>query len=101
MLDSWDGKVALVTGAGRGIGRAIALRLADEGVAVAAADIDPVSAYQVAGEVAQRGRPAYGTGCDVPQADQVEAMVAGTVDRLGQIDILVNNAGILLIKPFE
>lgn len=100
-MEGLDGKVALVTGAGQGIGRAIALRLADEGVAIGVADINEKAAYAVAEEVIARGRDAFAAVCDVTHADQVDALVEGTVNALGRLDILVNNAGILIIKPFE
>ena len=94
-------KVALVTGSGRGIGRAIALRLAREGASVAVADVDGDAARAIAKEVEGLGRPGQAFSCDVTRADQVEAMVANTVDDFGRLDILVNNAGILIIKPFQ
>ena len=96
-----DGKVALVTGAGRGIGRAIALRLAREGASVAVADLDADAARSVVKEAEALDRAGRSIGCDVTRADQVEAMIAKTVDDFGRLDILVNNAGILIIKPFQ
>ncbi len=89
-----NGKVAIVTGAAQGIGRAIALRLADEGADVAIVDVNPTGSAAVAAEVEARGRRAVALKVDVTRADEVAAMVQQTVEALGRIDILVNNAGI-------
>jgi meso-butanediol dehydrogenase / (S,S)-butanediol dehydrogenase / diacetyl reductase len=94
-----DGKVALVSGAGRGIGRAIALRLAVEGADLAVADIDEAGASSVAEEVRKLGRRALALRADVSRSDQVQAMVDRTVAELGGLDIAVANAGIILISP--
>lgn len=96
-----EGKVALVTGAAgqRGIGRAIALRLAREGADVAVNDLrdEPVDNWgglrQVVGEIEVLGRRALGCSGDVTNAADVERIVSETIDRFGRIDILVNNAG--------
>lgn len=90
-------QVALVTGAGRagkGIGRAIALRLAKEGAKIAIADFVPEAADAVAREVVDAGGEALAVYGSVANAEDVERMVRATVDRFGKIDILVNNAGI-------
>jgi NAD(P)-dependent dehydrogenase (short-subunit alcohol dehydrogenase family) len=84
------GKVAIVTGAGSGIGRAIAIGFAGEGAAVAVADIDSEAAGNVALHIGARAMPVT---CDVSQPEQVEAMVAAVVERFGRVDVLVNNAG--------
>jgi 3-oxoacyl-[acyl-carrier protein] reductase len=84
------GKTAIVTGAGSGIGRAIALGLAAEGARVLVSDIDGARAEAVAGEI---GEGAFAVACDVSDAGQVDAMVEAAAKRLGRIDILVNNAG--------
>lgn len=90
-----EGKRALVTGGNRGIGRAIALRLADEGADVAVCASRSVeSAEVVADEIREKGRQALGLAADVSVADQVDALVKATLDGLGGVDILVNNAGI-------
>jgi meso-butanediol dehydrogenase/(S,S)-butanediol dehydrogenase/diacetyl reductase len=94
-----DGKVALITGAGRGIGRAIALRLAREGCDVALSDLNVQTAEESAAEVRALGRRAVAIGADVTRADQVDAMVARTLAELGRIDVLVNNAGIQIVVP--
>jgi 2-hydroxycyclohexanecarboxyl-CoA dehydrogenase len=86
-------RVALVSGAGRGIGREIALRLAAQGSAVAVADLREDSAAAVAAEiVALRGR-SLAVGVDVTDTASVAAAVAATTDVLGPVEILVNNAG--------
>jgi meso-butanediol dehydrogenase/(S,S)-butanediol dehydrogenase/diacetyl reductase len=94
-----DGKVALVTGGGRGIGHAIALRLAREGADVAISDLNADTAEECAAEARKLGRRSVAIGADVTKADQVDAMVARTLADLGKIDILVNNAGINIIVP--
>ncbi|MBI3965710.1 MAG: glucose 1-dehydrogenase [Chloroflexi bacterium] len=86
-----DGKTALVTGAARGIGRAIALRLASEGVRLAVADLDFDAATQTAAEL---GPDAVSIRCDVSQVADARAMVKSAVAALGHLDILVNNAGV-------
>jgi NAD(P)-dependent dehydrogenase (short-subunit alcohol dehydrogenase family) len=103
------GKVALVTGSGRGLGRAYALRLASLGADVAINDIDldaarefheELTAPTVMDEVRAHGGRSIGIRADVSKKDQVEAMVAQIARELGRIDILVNNAGGAL-TPFE
>ena len=92
-----DGQVAIVTGAGRGIGRATALRLAREGASVTVADIDEANTNQVAEEIESAGGTAHAYTVDVTDRADTERMVAETVDRFGRLDILVNNAGIAVI----
>ena len=90
-----DGKVALVTGASRGIGRAIALKLAAEGAKVAINYAgNTAKAEEVKAEIEKNGGEAILVQADVSDAAAVEAMVNATVEAFGQIDILVNNAGI-------
>lgn len=89
-----DGRVALVTGGARGIGRAIALVLAEEGAAVAVADLRP-DAADTAAEVARLGRPATSVVVDVSDPAQVRAAAEEVRRRLGPVEVLVNNAGIV------
>src|SRR5262245_19933085 len=89
-----DDKIALVTGAGSGIGREIALLFARQGAHVVIADRDTAAAEAVAGEVAAQGGAATTQPLDVADEAQVQAAFAGVAQRYGRIDILVNNAGI-------
>jgi NAD(P)-dependent dehydrogenase (short-subunit alcohol dehydrogenase family) len=89
-----QGKVAVITGGGSGLGRAMALRFAEEGAAVAVADLIPERAAETAELIAKARGRGIGIDADVTDAAQVEAMVARGIAEFGQIDILVNNAGI-------
>lgn len=91
---SLEGRTALVTGAGRGIGKAIALALAKDGANVAVSDIDQGSANQTAEEIKSLGRDSIGLKADVSRSEEVEGMFQAMVDKFGGVDILVNNAGI-------
>src|SRR5262249_7770164 len=94
------GAVALVTGGARGIGAAIALRLAQAGAAVAIGDVDHRGARETAARIdEQTGRRAGAGACDVTSPDQVADLVAQVAERLGSIDVLVNNAGVLRNHP--
>ena len=94
-----EDQVAIVTGAGRGIGRAIALRLAHEGASVTIADLEETNARQVAEEIREAGGKAHALKIDVTRKDEVERMVRITVNRFHRLDIQVNNAGIGIIAP--
>jgi meso-butanediol dehydrogenase / (S,S)-butanediol dehydrogenase / diacetyl reductase len=95
---SINGKAALVTGAGQGIGRAIALRLARDGADIAIVDISDEKMQAVAGEVRDLGRKATTFKADVTQREQVYAAVKHTEAELGGFDIMINNAGIASIQ---
>jgi NAD(P)-dependent dehydrogenase (short-subunit alcohol dehydrogenase family) len=102
-MDRLKGKVAVVTGAGSGIGKAIALRLAKDGAAVVVADVRnyDVAAAEIARETDAR---TLGLQVDVANERDVERMAAETVKAFGRLDILVNNAALfstLALRPFE
>lgn len=88
------GKIAVVTGAGRGIGAAIALKFAEHGAVVVVADVDRDGAASVAARILQGGGKAEGVNLDVADAAGIRACCAGIVERFGRIDVWVNNAGI-------
>lgn len=98
----FGGKVAIVTGAGRGMGRATALTLAREGAMVAVNDIRGDLVDAVVNEIESGGGHAIACIADVSDPVQVQMMVDATVERFGTVDILINNAGILRItSPIE
>jgi NAD(P)-dependent dehydrogenase (short-subunit alcohol dehydrogenase family) len=90
------GKVAVITGGARGIGRAIATRYAEEGARVVIADINQAESENVAREI---GHDALGVGLNVTKQESIDAMVRDVVARAGRIDILVNNAGVFEMAP--
>ncbi|HEY8548233.1 MAG TPA: SDR family oxidoreductase [Acidimicrobiales bacterium] len=89
------GRVAIVTGGGGGVGRAVALRLAGDGACVTVTDIDAEAAQRSAAAVRDAGGDALAVAADVADEDQVAAVVAATVDRYGRLDVLHNNAAAL------
>jgi len=100
MHTSLRGKIALVTGASKGVGKGIALELAKAGCDVAVNyHHDKDGALATAEEISRLGSKAITVGCDVSQSDQVEKMLEEVVHAFGQLDILVNNAGIQTWKP--
>ena len=92
MNDILEGRAALVTGAGQGVGRGIALRMAKAGAKVMIAELQPDTGSAVAEEINALGGEAYAIHTDVRIQEQTEAAVAATIERCGGIDILVNNA---------
>ncbi|HET8596858.1 MAG TPA: 3-oxoacyl-ACP reductase FabG [Castellaniella sp.] len=96
-----QGKVALITGAGRGIGAATALRFAQEGATIVACDIHEDAVRQTVHDCQAAGVPALGAGADVADRCAVDGVVRTVLDQFGRIDILVNNAGITRDARFE
>jgi NAD(P)-dependent dehydrogenase (short-subunit alcohol dehydrogenase family) len=87
-----DGQVAIVTGAGQGVGRGVALAVAAEGAKVTVLGRTQAKCESVVAEISERGGEAVADRCDIEHRDQVEASVQRTVERWGRIDLLVNNA---------
>jgi len=94
MTGRLEGKVAFITGAGRGIGRAIAHKMAAEGAAVVVAELDALSGKSVADELAASGHRALSVTTDITRESDVQQAIDQTVAHFGKLDILVNNAGI-------
>src|SRR5262249_55694203 len=89
------GKVVVVTGGGKGIGKVYAQEFAGVGARVVAADIDGDAAKAVAGAIAQRGGEALGLATDISDQAAVDALARATLERFGTIDVLINNASLM------
>ena len=100
-MASLDGKVALITGAASGIGKAIAELYAKNGASVAIADINQQAADAAAAEINAAGGKAFGVAMDVTSEDAVNAGTEAVVAKFGRLDILISNAGIQIVNPFE
>jgi len=96
-----EGRVAIVTGGGHGIGKAYAIRLASEGAKIVIAEVDEKAAHAVAKALTGAGYEALGLRTDVSDAASVERMANTTVERFGRIDVLVNNAAIFATVPMS
>lgn len=94
------GKVAIITGARRGIGKSHALTLAKAGAKVVVSDVSEEECQKVVEEIKKNGGEAIAIKCDVTKKEEVDNMVKAAVDKWGKVDILVNNAGICQFKPF-
>jgi 3-oxoacyl-[acyl-carrier protein] reductase len=101
MVARLDGKVAVITGAGRGIGRATALLFAKEGAAVVVNDVDPEPAEEAAQAVKEAGGEAQVSTHNTVEMAEAQAMMDGAAGQFGRVDIVVNNAGITRDKTFH
>jgi NAD(P)-dependent dehydrogenase (short-subunit alcohol dehydrogenase family) len=96
-----SGRVAIVTGAASGIGRASAIAFAREGARVAVVDRNPLGGQETVATIKSEGNEAFYACVDVTSETEIEQAIEDTAERWGRIDILFNNAGILLVKPIE
>lgn len=95
MKNSLEGKVAIVTGAGSGMGEAIARLFAEKGAKVVVADMNGDTLMKVCPDIKAQGYPIWGVVADVSKKEDLEKLVAETIEKFGTVDILINNAGIL------
>ncbi len=100
MYEDLKGKVVIITGARRGMGKADAMLFAKNGAKVVLADISQEECELVVDEIKKNGGEGLAVKCDVTNKKEIEEMVKKTVDKFGKVDILVNNAGICQFKPF-
>lgn len=96
-----DGKVGIVTGGARGIGKAIVFALAKSGAKVVIADLDEQNGEAMVTDVEASGSPAFFRKTDVSKREQAEHLVNATIDRFGRLDIVVNNAGLQHVAPIQ
>ena len=95
-----EGVVAVITGAGRGIGAHIARRYATEGAQLVLVDLDEHSVISLAAELRELGVDVLSLGLDITQLDAASMMISESVKQFGRVDVLVNNAGVIRVKPF-
>src|SRR4030043_1532318 len=100
MYEDLKNKVAVITGARRGMGKSHAIKLAEAGAKVVVSDISQEECQLVVDEIKKNSGEAIAVKCDVKKKEEVELMVRAAVDKWGKVDILVNNAGICQFKPF-
>lgn len=101
MRNDIDGEVALVTGAGSGIGRAIAVRLAELGCDIVLVGRNAAKLQETAAMVAEKGRTAHPMPCDLTDAEAIVALVQDVRETIGRLDVLVNDAGVMVRKSLE